>query len=97
MQFDILDEKDNKFFKRRELTLLLKHDATATPSKAELVKSLAASQSVVDESQVVVDYIFTKKGVCESLAKVKILHEKPAVKKEAGEEKEGKPVEAQTG
>lgn len=93
MQVDVIEEKENAFFKRKELTLLLKHDASATPSKAELVKMLAASHGV-DESQVVVDYIFTKKGISESLAKVKILKEKPAIEQE---KKEAATNEAQAG
>ncbi len=85
MQVTVIEEKENPFFKRKELTLLLKHDASATPSKEELVKMLAASNGV-DESQVVIDYIFTRKGISESLAKVKILKEKPVVKQEIKKE-----------
>lgn len=92
MQMVIIEEKENGFFKRKELMLLLKHDTVATPSKAELIKMLAASNNV-DESQVVIEYIFTKKGISESLAKVNILKEKPAVKQEP--KKEVAQVEAQ--
>jgi len=94
MQITTIEEKENPFFKRKELTLLLKHDAVSTPSKAEVVKMVAASNKV-DESQVVIDYIFTKSGISESLAKVKILKEKPAVKQEA--KKEAAAGEAPTG
>ena len=85
MQATVIEEKENPFFKRRELTLLLRHEASSTPTKAELAKMLAASNGV-DESQVVIDYIFTKKGIAESLAKVKILKERPVVKQEANKE-----------
>lgn len=85
MQMTVVEEKENPFFKRKELTVLLKHDATSTPSKAELIKTLAASNNV-DESQVIIDYIFTKKGISESLARVKILSEKPPVKQEPKKE-----------
>lgn len=85
MQITVIEEGENPFFKRKELTLLLKHDASATPSKAELIKMIAASNGV-DESQVVIDYIFTKVGISESLAKVKVLKEKPVVKREAKKE-----------
>ena len=94
MQITVIEERENPFFKRRELTLLLKHEATSTPSKAELVKMLAASNGV-DESQVVIDYIFTKVGISESLAKAKILKERPAVKEEP--KKEAAASEAQAG
>jgi len=76
MQMTVIEEKDNPFFKRKELTLLLKHEATSTPPKAELIKMVAAAQGV-QESQVVVEYIFTKKGISESLAKVMVLSEAP--------------------
>ncbi len=71
-----MEEKENQFMKRKELIVEIKHDKAATPSKAELVKMLAAQNSV-EESQVVIDYIFTKVGIPESFAKVKILKEKP--------------------
>jgi len=87
MQATIVEEKVNPFFKRKELTVLLKHEAVATPSKAELITMLATTQQV-EESQVIVEYIFTKKGICESLAKVMILNEAPAKPVEA------KPAEA---
>ncbi len=76
MQYEVMEEKDNKFFNRKDLMLRLKHANAPTPSKAELVKELCTNYKV-DPEQVVVDYIFTKKNVCESIAKVKILKEKP--------------------
>lgn len=85
MQITVVEEKDNPFFKRKEMIVLLKHEASSTPSKAELVKMLAGSNGV-DESQVVIDYIFTKAGISESMAKVKILKEKPTVKEEPKKE-----------
>ena len=94
MQMSVIEEKENPFFKRKEMLVLLKHGESSTPSKAEVVKTLASSNGV-DESQVVIDYISTKKGICESLAKVKILGEKPAVKQEV--KKEAAANEAQAG
>lgn len=88
----IVEERENPFFKRKELIVLLKHDAESTPSKAEVVREVAAANKV-DESQVVIDYIFTKKGISESLARVKILKEKPPVKEEPKKE-EAKASEA---
>ena len=92
MEISIIEEKENPFFKRKEVLALIKHNAAATPSKAELAKTLAAMNSV-DESQIVIDYIFSKDGVSESLAKIKILNEKPNVEAKQGEKK----VEAQAG
>lgn len=93
MKMDIIDEKDNKLFKRRDLTVGINHDGSATISKAELIKNLASSKGV-DASQVVIDYIFTEKGIPKSVAKVKILDEKPPAKEEPKKE-EGKKDEAQ--
>jgi ribosomal protein S24E len=69
------------FFKRKEEKILVKHSGSSTPAKNELIKTLAANNSV-DESQIVIDHILTKKGSAESVVKIKILKEKPAVKKE---------------
>lgn len=86
MEVKILEEKENPFFKRKELKIQIKHENSATPSKAELAKQLAEKNSV-DVSQVVIDYIFTKKGLAESFAKVKILKEKQKVEVQKKEEK----------
>lgn len=104
MKIDIIDEKDNRLFKRRDLMLKLDHNTVGTPSKSELVEKLAETNSV-DKSQVLVEYISTKKGATESVAKVKILDEKPPVKEEAkteapkqeenAEEKKEAPAEAE--
>jgi len=92
MEIKILEEKENPFFERKQLKLILKHTDSATPPKAELVKDLATSQKV-DATCILVDYIFTKKGLNESVAKVKIYKDaskvpKPKeVKEEVAEEK----------
>jgi ribosomal protein S24E len=92
MQMTVVDEKENPFFKRKEIIVLLKHDAESTPSKADLIKEVAAANKV-DESQIEIEYIFTKKGISESLAKVRVLKEKPPVKE--GPKKEVPAGEAQ--
>jgi ribosomal protein S24E len=79
MEIIIIEEKENPFLNRKELKIELKHSGLATPNKNDLVKELAAKYSV-PEDQVVVEYIFTKKGISESFAKVKILKEKPKTK-----------------
>lgn len=88
MEIIVADEKYNPFFKRKELTLVLKHETQATPSRQELTKILAQRYNV-DESQIKIDYIFSKKGISESLSKVKIFDEKINVEK-------GDKAEAQT-
>ena len=98
MDMTTVGEKENPFLKRKEINVILKHPASATPSKAELIKTLASNNSV-DEAQIVIDYIFTKKGIAESLAKVKILKEKPKevkqVEKPIESEQKGEKAEAQ--
>ncbi len=71
MEIEILEEKENPFLKRKELKLVIKHENSPTPSKQELKKELASKFSVSEE-QIQIDYIFSKKGLCESLSKVKI-------------------------
>lgn len=93
MEFKVVDEKENAFFGRKELQLNIKHSKASTPKKADLVKELAAKYSVPEE-HVVIDYIFTKKGISESFAKAKIYKEKPKIKEKKA--KEVKKVEAQT-
>jgi ribosomal protein S24E len=82
MEMKIESETVNPFFKRKELTVELRHSASATPRKADLAKELALKFKV-DESQVIVDYIVTGKGETRSVAKAKILDEKPAAKEDA--------------
>lgn len=97
MEFHVLEEKDNPFFGRKELKLELKHLSAATPKKQELVKELAAKYSVPEEN-VVIDYIFTEKGLARSTIKVKVYKEKPKFKAKKVKEvkkEEGK-SEAQT-
>jgi len=91
MDISVLKEKENPFFNRKELSILIKHPKLPTPSKAELIKNLAEKNSV-DESQIIVDYIFSKKGSTESFASVKILKEKPEKK---SRQMEGEKVETQ--
>ncbi len=85
MEITIVEEKENPFLNRKEIKLRLRHVGEPTPSKAVLVKELA-SRYFVDETQVVIDYIFSIKGIGESFLKAKILPEKP----------KGEKVEAQT-
>ena len=89
MKIEIIEKKDSPFFNRKELKISVKHDTDSTPSKEEIKKDLAVSNQV-DVSQIVVDFVSTKKGVCESLANVKILNEKPVAKAEAKAEPEKK-------
>jgi len=82
MEISVKEEKENIFLNRKELRLEVKHEKSATPPKQELTKALA-SMFNVQEQQVVVDYILTKKGCCISSVKAKILKEPKEVKSEA--------------
>lgn len=87
MNYNVVAEKQNELLKRREMKIEIDHLLAATPSKAELLKELAAAYKVPEEN-IVIDYIFTQKGVGKSVAKIKIYKEKPKVKvKKAKEEK----------
>ena len=92
MEIVVLEEKDNKLFNRKEMKVLFKHSGSSTPTKSEVVKNFAMQNSV-DESQVIVDYIVTQKGSAESLARIKILKEKPKVQPSAEKKAENKEVE----
>ena len=90
MEIKIVKETENPFFKRKDLVLDIAHAGASTPKVAELKEQLAAKYSV-HESQVVVDFIMSKRGLQESEAKVKILSERPPIVEE--EPKEEKPSE----
>lgn len=88
---NVVEEKQNPFFKRKDVKLGLKHLGMATPSKESLTKELALRYGV-DELQVQINYIFPQKGLGESLISAKILDEKPAA---PVQEAKGENVEAQ--
>jgi len=79
MNYNVLDEKQNELLKRKEMKIEVEHLLAATPSKAQLLKELATAYSVPEEN-IVIDYIFTQKGIGKSIAKVKIYKEKPKIK-----------------
>jgi len=74
MEIEVIEEKENPFLNRKELKLKLKHIGANTPSKADLTKELTSKYSVA-ENQIIIDFIFSMKGIGESIAKVKILPE----------------------
>lgn len=92
MEWQVIEEIENKLFNRKEIKLNVKHAKLATPSKSQLLKELAVKYSVPEEN-VLIDYVMTHKGTNESLVKIKIYKQKPKikVKKSKGEKK----VEAQ--
>lgn len=78
MNINSIQEKENPFFKRRDLRFIVEHSGSPTPSKNEVVKELSQRYNV-DELQVHINYIFSKKGLGESFVSSKILEEKPKI------------------
>jgi small subunit ribosomal protein S24e len=98
MELKILEEKENHLLGRKEIRFEMSHSAEASPAKANVVKELAVKYGV-PEDHVVIDYIFTSKGVASSEVHAKIYNEKPKMKhKKTKEAKAGaEKDEAQAG
>jgi len=86
MDIKVLEEKDNILFNRKDLKLEIKHHGMPTPKKEEIVKEVALKHSV-PEDHILIEYIFNKKGIGESIARVKIYKEKVIVKAKKVKEK----------
>lgn len=95
MDLNILEERENVLLARKELRLNIKHPSSATPKKQELLKELSEKYSV-PEDHIIIDFIFSKKGMNESVAKVKIYKEKPKIKEKKQKEKKEEKSETQT-
>lgn len=78
MEMEDLIERENVFLGRKELEFKVRHE-NATPSKADIVKELAARYSVSEE-HVILNFIITRKGTHTAFVKAKIYKEKPVVK-----------------
>jgi len=96
MEIKITKKIDNPFFKRKDLRIDIIHKGAPTPRTDDLKKELGKMYKV-DDSQVSVEYILTKRGIGESIAKVRILNEKPVIvekpeEKKKEEEKKGEQV-----
>ncbi|MBI1978773.1 MAG: hypothetical protein HYS62_01775 [Candidatus Aenigmarchaeota archaeon] len=76
MEIEIIEDKENPFFKRKDLKVRIRHLGSSTPSKADIGKELASKYGV-DISQVQIDYVFSQRGLGESFVSCKILQEKP--------------------
>lgn len=92
MNYTVVDERQNELMKRREMKIEIDHLLASTPSKAELLKELSAAYSVPEEN-IVIDFIFTNKGIGKSIAKVKIYQEKPKIKEKKMKEAKGEKSE----
>ena len=76
MEITVVNERENVFFRRKDLELEIAHAGEPTPRTDDIIAAMAAKYGV-DRSQVVVVYIMTKKGSNESVAKVKVLQDRP--------------------
>jgi len=71
MEIKILEQKDNKLLKRKEILLLIDHSNRATPSREELSNEISKIFNVPKE-RIVIDYILSIRGDQKAKAKVKI-------------------------
>jgi small subunit ribosomal protein S24e len=71
MEIKILEQKDNKLLKRKEILLLIDHSNKATPSREELSNEISKIFNVPKE-KIVIDYILSIRGDQKAKAKVKI-------------------------
>jgi len=95
MKFNVIEEKENKLLKRKEILVRLDYEGKSTPSKAELQKILADHFKVKMEN-LEISKVLSEIGLTKGKAWIKIWEEKKVpiyseIKKKA--EKEEKPEE----
>jgi len=95
MKFNVIEEKENKLLKRKEILVRLDYEGKSTPSKAELQKILADHFKVKMEN-LEISKVLSEIGLTKGKAWIKIWEEKKVpiyseIKKKA--EKEEKPKE----
>lgn len=83
----MIEERENVFFKRKDVKVELIHHGSPTPSKVEVERIIAEKFGTTPE-HVLVDYIFGKVGIGESVVKAKIYEEKIKKPKEEKPEEE---------
>jgi len=93
MKIEVINEKENPLMKRRELFVSIDYDKGATPSKADLQKSLA-EQLKVNIENLEISKILSEFGLSKGKAWVKIWKEKKVpLYSEIKKEKKEKPKE----
>ena len=75
MNLDIVEDKENPLFRRREIVALVNFGSVATPSKAEMQKTMADKLKVSPES-VEVTKILSEMGMAKGKAWIKVWQEK---------------------
>lgn len=74
MDIRIIQEKDNKVLKRKEVLMEIEHKDRATPSRQELTNELSKKFNVPAD-KIYINYILSKRGEQKARAKVKIYYE----------------------
>lgn len=92
MEVKVLEERENVFFKRKDVKLELVHHGSPTPSKQEVEKIIAEKFKTTPD-HVLIDYIFGKTGIGESIVKAKIYKERVKKPEEKKPKEEPKPEE----
>ena len=92
MNLDIVEDRENPLFKRRDVMAVVNFGSAATPSKAELQKAMAEKFKVAPES-VEVTKVLSEVGMAKGRAWIKVWQEKkvPIYGQKAEEQK---PAEA---
>ena len=90
MNFQVISEKENLLFKRKEILASIDYQGGSTPSKADLQKALA-EQFKVGIDSVEITKVLSETGLTRGRAWIKIWHEKKVpiyaeLKKKAAEE-----------
>ena len=77
MNIKIVNEKDNKLLKRKEILLEVEYGNRATPSRQEFLDEFSKFFNV-DKNLLEIDYIFSSAGKHVAKVKVKINYGKKA-------------------
>jgi len=75
MNFQVISEKENPLFKRKEILASIDYQGGSTPSKADLQKMLAEQLKVSIDS-VEITKVLSETGLTRGRAWIKIWHEK---------------------
>jgi ribosomal protein S24E len=75
MKFEILEEKENLLFKRKEILASVNFGSAATTSKMEMQKAIA-DHLKVDAESVEISKILSEDGMARGKAWIKVWHEK---------------------
>jgi ribosomal protein S24E len=75
MNFEVISERENPLFKRKEILASIDYQGGSTPSKADLQKALAEQFKVAIDS-VEITKVLSETGLTRGRAWIKVWHEK---------------------